>query len=359
MAQLNLSALADKALEIGDDYVISELPEVFKNDAQSLLNMTAVFLNNIKDLYIKIQLYNLIKKVEHQIRNGIQNTNVSEYQRWIWFYKKYAITDKEFQLFMSQIFKYQQGLMQYLGKQMKTLYLYQDGNNVIIYEAVGDTTSMLKQDIASRGGGLSARYKEPDFSNSTFKQLQMVAANKDYVTPTYLETLRRGQLSRTEGKVKNGMLILWKPDSVWKKMFVAGGAGDLGEAYLYFMMDEERIKKFHGNMEPDIDTFLLSGVALVDNISGLLKGDFDVGDIEYAAKSAGASAMGYKQVISFANKISKSSVEDIAKYMTNSYKRIQNKAKEKKGTRNKAMEASMNDTVDKLLSELITSSSQT
>ena len=53
------------------------------------------------------------------------------------------------------------------------------------------------------------------------------------------------------------MLVLWKPAEVWKKMFVAGGAGDLGEAYLYFMMSEDRVKMFNSTLEWNIDIFML------------------------------------------------------------------------------------------------------
>lgn len=343
--------IAGNLLDLADDEVLNiGLPEVTKDDAVALHSATMSFLQNIKECYTKILRFNELKKAEHKIRQYENNVDgkisagaAQELRQHVATYKELKIEEEEFNFFMSQLGKYQQSLNNYLGKNIQTLYLYKGSDGTMeVYRLTGDVSKAVYKDIASRGGGLSARFSTSAIKDKTvFTKVQEASKNdKDnagFLTSTYLETLERGEISRSYLD-KNGMLILWKPAGVWKKMMVAGGAGDLGEAYLYFLMSEERVRLFHGNMEPDIDIFMLQGVSLVDNISGVLKGDFDAEGIEYAAKAEGASMMGYRQVINLALEIAASTPDHVTTIMKREYKKILDKDKAGKGRRNKLID---------------------
>lgn len=355
--------IAGNLLDLADEEVLQiGLPEVLQGDAVALQSATMSFLANIKECYSKIMRFNELKKAEHNIRkyekgeSKLSASNVQQLREHVATYKELKIQEEEFNFFISQLGKYQQCLNNYLGKEIQTLYLYKGPNGTMeVYRLVGDVSKAVYQDIASRGAGLAARFSTRAIEDSTVFE-KMRTASKDtqngegYLTSTYLETLRRGEISREYLK-KNGMLILWKPAGVWKKMMVAGGAGDLGESYLSFLMSEERTNLFKGNMEPDIDIFMLQGVALVDNISGVLKGDFSVGDIGYAAKVEGASMMGYRQVINLALEIAASTPDHVVQIMKREYGKILKQEQSGKGRRNKLID-SLDGLEDELLQEI-------
>lgn len=116
-------------------------------------------------------------------------------------------------------------------------------------------------------------------------------------------------------------LILWKPGAKWKRAFVVS-EGDIAEAYngyayalSYGGLDDEF---FRGTIEDRINAFMtggnyadgeiwsgISGVFGVDNQRGTYKGDFSdkENNIEYAAKTIGASFQGYSQDLKVAEKI--------------------------------------------------------
>jgi hypothetical protein len=196
---------------------------------------------------------------------------------------------------------------------------------------------LVYQDIGSRGAGLSFRFvdklekEQKEGENSVLEKIVNAKKNEaENLTKAYIEALERGEYSRTllkKIKKRGTMLILWKKKGKkkdrWKKMFVYGGAGDLAEAYLYFYMDKDRIENFKSeDLETNIDIFMTKGVTLVDNIRGLLKGDFEVDGINYAAKSQKASMMGYRQVIDMALQISKLGEEEIKNLMKKENEKI-------------------------------------
>lgn len=339
--------IADNLLDLADEEVIKTgLPEVTKEDAVQLKIATTAFLGNIKGCYQKILRFNEFKKAEHKIREfekgkgNLSTSKAMELREYVAKFKELKIQEQEFNFFMSQLEKYQKALNNYLGKEIQTLYLYKnDDGEVAVYQLIGDISKAVYQDIASRGGGMSARFSAKSIHDeSVFQKMKQSTAQDNNLTGTYLETLRRGEKSREIIK-SNGMLVLWKPAQVWKKMFVAGGAGDISEAYLSFLMSEERLNLFTGSdMEMNIDIFMLQGVGLVDNISGVLKGDFSANGIDYAAKAEGASVMGYKQIISLALRIELETPEKVAQIMATEYGKILRKEKSGSGRRNKLSE---------------------
>lgn len=119
---------------------------------------------------------------------------------------------------------------------------------------------------------------------------------------TYAEVMER--LSRAREHKSD--MILWLSGGEWYGMRVSGGEGDINEAYVSFAIMEDQDPAFDGDMEENVETYMMDpvhGVGAVDNASGLLQGDVSRDGIEYAVKSAGASALGLLQIETLARKI--------------------------------------------------------
>lgn len=104
----------------------------------------------------------------------------------------------------------------------------------------------------------------------------------------------------------NSDMILWYLENTWYGMRVPGKLGDINEAYASFMLLNNEIPTFDNDTEQNVEDYMMdptSGVGQVDNTSGLLQGDVSKDGIEYAIKSAGASALGLSQVEELARKI--------------------------------------------------------
>ena len=100
-------------------------------------------------------------------------------------------------------------------------------------------------------------------------------------------------------------------------------------------------------MEENIEDYMLQGVALVDNVSGLLQGDVTVGDIEYGVKSAGASVLGLTQITRLAQKILKDANFDVNK-LREEKERLRKRGKQ----RNTKATDMVNDAIDEIIAIL-------
>lgn len=337
--------VAEESLAAAENMVEEVLPEVNKEDIEQLQLATKQFLVNIQEVYKKILQFNEVEKASHYIRDVqrhpeklLDEKSVKQAEEFVEKYKEFTIKDHEFKGFISQVDKYQKRLNEFFGKKIETIYTCElESGEVEVYRLIGDLSQAVRQDIASRGQGLSARYNtisSDDIKNQIYETVEF-KYNTNNLTQAYLDILSRGRYSK-QFLNKNGVIIIWKPESRWKKMYV-GQEGDIGEAYLSFLMSEERAKLFKGNREVDIDIFMEQGVAMVDNISGLFKGDFSVNDIDYAAKTKDSSIMGYRQVINMALNIYGAKTEQINELMVKELRKIQEKEKTGSGRRNKSV----------------------
>lgn len=288
----------------------------------------------------KISL-NSLKKQNKKIYNNIKSTGFRE------FYVK--------------LLSYQRLLNEAIGQSTKTVYLYRSPN--------GKTVKILELDdkyiadslqLGSNSGNLTLKFRNAlhsktglglldNNSNKTLYENIKETQDETKLMATYNEVYRRGEISREKTfkySNKRILLILWRPDGYWRKMIVSS-FGDINEALLSFYL-QKRFEEFNLPIENNVETFLLdkhSGVLQVDNLSGLLQGDITSGNIEYAAKSKGASELGYKQIISMAQALALSSPEKLRRTILQKKQELANKAK----TRNWVLEEDL----DKILEEKI------
>lgn len=353
MATNEMQPIAQDILKVGDAEASQATAEDLLFKAEKLRAETKIFLRNIEEVRGKVESFNEQEKKLYKLRKQAQSANPSaavSFAQSISEYKASRLKEEEFKTFMQHIHWYQERLNAFFGQEIKTVYLYQGPKGQVeVYEVSGNVSDVLYADIASRGGGLVGRFSNNIANNSALSKMELGEISN--VTDTYKEVLTRGEATRKELKT-NALWIYWEyPSAVWQKMKVSS-AGDIGEAYLYFALDEEKAKMFQGAMEHDIDLFMRYGVASVDNISGLLKGDFEVNGVQYAAKSAGASAMGYRQVLKLADGLEVMSSSEIVKKMQSEWNKLQKKSASGAGRRNVALAAAVDDTIDSMLIEL-------
>lgn len=94
----------------------------------------------------------------------------------------------------------------------------------------------------------------------------------------------------------------------WKALRIGGSAGDFAQAYanFFYIKNKKNSEVFPPNQElynKNLEHFLLFGVQMVDNVSGLLTSDIVTDLYDYAVKSSRASMPGYTQMVKLANEI--------------------------------------------------------
>lgn len=344
MAEPELQDMANAAIEAADEEVSQAVKDEMRGNATMLKANAISFLTKTQDIYERILNVNRVQSIEHRLKETLKSENVDQSKANTLTMELAELTRStvqasEFTTFMTEVFKFQNDVNLYLGQEVKTVYVFvgRDGNPILFeLDHSGENVIM---GMASKGRGISARYR-----NVTKKRMEGLKRIDDLerkfnligLKSAYTETLARGKYSKTKG-FKGGLRIFWKPDAggPWKKMIISS-AGDVNEAYAAFYLANEPKPSFSsGNIEILLDEFLLDstrGVAAVDNISGLLEGDVTVGNVEYAIKSGGASALSYTQVVDLAMALRDMSPEEIANNYVEDYKQ---KLHNKGVTRNK------------------------
>ena len=189
--------------------------------------------------------------------------------------------------------RFQQALSTFLGQSLKTIYVFEgkiyDISNIPIKNIVsaGYTSSNKFQGV----------YNSAAIKNIIKNQKELAPELKfdESVTPVYQESLRRYQATKNQ-------VIFWKEKGRSMVQRVQS-RGSIEEAYANLAISRNVKFSNKGWTEADIGIFVKQGVMQVDNVSGRLKGDFAIGDIEYAVKSLNASMVGIKQFIVLAEMI--------------------------------------------------------
>lgn len=345
--------VVNEVLQSADQQVLETLESNLKGNGAELKIKANLFLSNIEKIYGRIKNINLIESSIARIKSQIktENGDISILQQQLSQYRKEKLEKEEFNKFINEVFNFQKDLNNFLGQQIKIIYVYSDneGKNVKLFE-IDNSAEHVTQTFASRGGGLTARYKKfsekvlNNIGTEYIKEQSLIAD----LNRAYSETIWRARYGKKK-RQSNNILLLWKPFGDWKEMWISS-EGDINESYAAFYLNDDFIQS--DNIEVLLDKFLTSspnGVLYVDNISGLLEGDVSIGNMEYAIKSKGASTLGYKQIIDLANIISSMNDQEITEEFL---KGIKKQLHEKGTTRNKILENTLNNDREKILNEL-------
>lgn len=219
------------------------------------------------------------------------------------FQKKMIKANYQFQDMMKYVFDLQNKINEFLGQKVQMVYTYIDNKTgkVEVYKFDNDIEH-LKVDRASQshGGGISGRIR---FSKKQLKDMEKMIAAPSYNTQsldaTFKEVHERATISRMKANMKGAFYVYWNAQGKWEAMKVTG-MGALGEAYFNFFINEYTFTSFIEEAVGDYMTNPKYGVGVGDNASGFLQGDITKGKTEYGVKAAGASALGYMEIIDYA-----------------------------------------------------------
>ena len=154
---------------------------------------------------------------------------------------------------------------------------------------------------------------------SVLQNLTVAANNKNSLDKTYTEIVRRMNNSKKYVTKTSVALLLWKPDKVWKKLWV-NTMGDINEAYAAFYLIPRCFTIFNENklgspwdsyQHNYVNEFVENkdaGILYVDAVGALFQADIewqdDNGNSHGAhVKSSAASLPGYVQYVAFARQV--------------------------------------------------------
>lgn len=294
----NIAAEAEAlgAKEMAENVVLEH-----QNDLAFLKQAALDYKDIVKNLNAKLTLFTSTLRRQQQIRRQFGRVNaqgLDEYIKNKQEIQQFLSSDIPKQLYKAS-FEFQNKLNEFLGQQVKMIFVVEGISGPELYEMTSE--EILKFDYGSRNS-LVARYRATNEDlGKSLKKLEITESNLNFslsgLKTTYSEVLERYRISRSQ----NLRILMWKPGVAWKKMTVSA-EGDINEAYAAFVFLNKTSPSFKKALEYNIDDFA-SGIAAVDNMSGLLKGDVSVGNIEYGIKSANASTLGLKQMEKLATQI--------------------------------------------------------
>lgn len=215
------------------------------------------------------------------------------------FTRQSVQSEEDFEKIMNAVFKLQDRMNNLLDQKIQMIFAYEDGSGHITLYEMDNTAEHLT--IGKHRGAFSGRYMGMKSILEQMKDRQLDKAKEETrLDPTYQEVYRRYTISKNRmKKAKSSAIILWKTGGAWSGVKVSS-AGVLSEAYVNFYIWEY---EFSSDIEQAVGQFMMEGTMQVDNISGFLQGDISKDGVEYGVKSAGASAMGYSQIIKYAQEI--------------------------------------------------------
>lgn len=316
------------------------LPEIDQS-TQVLRVAAAQYLAVVNDLSYQLQGFTAILQRQKQLRHQLSNYETAdEYIRNKEEISTFLNVSQIPQRLYAESFKFQNILNEVLGQKIVMTFVYAGKEGPELYEMTSD--KILKFDY-TKSNQLTARYR------ATHEELKNLGRNMELdndlqfslpgLKMTYKEVMRRYNIARD----RKTYMVMWEENNDWQKMKVSS-AGDINEAYAKFILENQADPSFALEMEQNIGDYMYQGVALVDNISGLLQGDVTIGNIEYGIKSAGASTLSLKQIKILAETIMKDATYDVNKLRAEK-ERLRAKGRQRNKTVNM-----VSDIVDEIIS---------
>lgn len=340
----NILDIANEAVDIGSKEISEATIMEHKNDLAFLKQAAQEYKMILADLELELSRFSQLLRRQSQIRKEVGKTGAQEVDEYIknkTEVQAFLASDIPKRLYAAS-FKFQNQLNEFLGQQVKMVFVVEGSEgDPELYEMTSE--EILKFDYSSRNQ-LTARYNvTTDDLGKSLKKIELTESNLNFslsgLKVTYAEVLERYRIGRSQ----NSRLLMWKPGGSWKKMTISA-EGDINEAYAAFVFLNKTSPSFANSMEYNIDDFAV-GVAAVDNMSGLLRGDVTVDNIEYGIKSAGASTLGLKQMKTLADQILAENFD------ASSLQQVQKKMEQRAKTRNH-ISTLIDNSTDALLSEI-------
>ena len=341
----DIMAIGRVAEDAAWEEVERAIPMEIQQSIQVLHIAAANYMRVLDDLSLQLQVFRDILKRQKELRNQMTN-NYSEGLEEEYLRNKEEITtflhvSQTPQILYSESFKFQNILNEVLGQKIVMTFVYAGKEGPELYEMTSD--KVLRFDY-SKNNQLTARYSITQDQLKDFARSMELDNDLKFSLPglktTYKEVMHRYEIARD----RKTYMVMWDKGDYWEKWKVSS-AGDINEAYAKFILENQPDPSFTLGMEENIEDYVTKGVALVDNISGLLQGDVSIGNIEYGIKSAGASSLGLAQMKRLAQKI----LND-AQFDVNKLRQEQERLRARGKQRNVKAAEMVDDIVDEIIS---------
>ena len=310
-----------------NDVESKELENIMKSDVLKLRKIAANFLQTALEVQTEIKNIEVLmyqqKKIRKQIMNelGVTGRFVKSYETEQYQLNREKIKEElegdMVEKLYQAAFTFHEEINKILGQEVRTVILLPDeSGNPLLFNLTKEQifdNKILTFEETSKSARLAARFRT---NAEKMRSAGIKALEKNQVGNS---NLNLNKLNKTYQDVMYrydnfDRFVLWLyPSKVWNWMRVSA-RGDIAEAYAFFFLIESEYKFNHNdnkNKEHNIDDFMRNGVANVNNISGLLRGDIESADgsIQYAIKSLNASYMSISQMITLAKTIISSKKE--------------------------------------------------
>ena len=237
-----------------------------------------------------------IKKIYQQLPQAkIAQKEIQKYERS----KNLFLSSKLGNIILSETDKFQHSLFEVLGTKLKTIYTFEGQ----IYDISDVPAEQLFKSVYSSRRKFQGAYNTSAIKTLANTNLLPTIDFDKQVEPVYQEVLKRYKYTKQIG-------IFWQTQQ--RHFQKVQSQGSIEEAFAYFGIAKQNSFQNIINKEEKIEIFVEEGVKQVDNISGRLQGDFRVGQIEFAAKSLGASMASLQQFKKLANLIVSQAFSDIS-----------------------------------------------
>lgn len=354
-SSLNIKWDENELIAIGEEIearILQATGDTIKLENLKLQQAASRFLTAAVKIIDDIQDYNTLQQKQSILRNKMrQSVPVSENDQQIYDETAQMIRDRFitpglFNNFFKESMIFNDSILEIItGTPMTT---------VIVVEKDDGTPEVREytiKELLEEGSGVKFI---TDYTSKTHTLMGRIQINTTQLTKAASEISLTEQEKKNfslsglntayaEAKIdylKNNPWAFFKPNvqAAWQKIKIAGGLGDISEAYTAFFF----LKTYHfkDSLYPNLTVYFVQGVANVDSVSGLYAADVydEENKRNYAIKAANASLPGYNQMIKLANNILDSTKQwDVAKLREVSEKRqykIVNGEKVRKGLRN-------------------------
>lgn len=351
---------SEQALNIGIEKLEEVTVEKIEGFQNSIQREASIFLNivmkaqtSLRDLERKMIIESKIKKD----KGGNEKEVVTKYEKKRLDDSDIANAITSLKNIGNATHRFQEQIFKGFEKKFKYIFVWRDLRNgeVILYE-IDNPIEMIRLDT-QKGAQIIARF--PDSGDKLKKAIESLPkdtyrikddSKDDKLTRIYREILRRINISKKHIS-KGAPLLLWQPDSVWKKLKVQS-AGSIDEAYAALRMTRSELFMSISNMEIGIDRFVTEkdGVLGVTNLSGSLAGDFLYNGIEYAVKGIKATLAAISDLINVAQDIIESN--DAKKVIEEAKNNLEQKARPINSFLTAKEEETYKDIIDEIKKEI-------
>lgn len=294
------------------------------NSAITLLKIAPLHLiNSESPTIIETRRAKLLQSLKSTSSEDVVKTVDNFYQEQ----KQWMLDGIDLVKYTNEKLKFQHKLNLFLGQQIKTIYVYRGKKGEVVLAEI-DSNQVVQEDAVRHTMRYTNKSAIMQAVDTSRKKTTTAEINESHnLKLTYRETIYRANqfkkkislANRNHDKgeqLKRQIIVMWKSGGDWQRMTVSS-MGDINEAYAAFYLNKA-FQLFQQDIESNVGTFMTHpnyGVGAVDNISGLLQGDVNIGQTAYAIKSAGATVLGDVDLLNVAAALASTSPDNITQEM--------------------------------------------